>query len=448
MGKAISTFMQKLKANGNNEGFFWYAGHGVEIDGENYLLPVDIGDEEDAARYSSTRLNDLLSQFERIAGNRVNVVIIDACRNNPFTRTPTGTRGASRSRGLVVVDHPPQDMFLMYSTAPGDTAADGVNKRNSPFAEAFLKHAGRQEPLVLMVTRVVDETRQLTNGQQRPYQGGSFSIPDYTLAAGGIVPPSPAPRPTPPQPEPPATERPVIGAMIPVKGGTFTMGSPASELSREDDEAQHQVTVSGFSIGKYEVTQREYQALMGTNPSSFKGDNLPVENVSWFDAVRYCNARSQQEGLAPAYTINKETVTWNRSANGYRLPTEAEWEYACRAGTVTAYNTGNAITASQARYNTNTVTMPGSFAPNAWGLYDMHGNVREWCWDWYNRLYVGYYNSESKTDPQGRSFGENRIVRGGSWKDAGLYLRSAIRTSTTPSSLSNTVGFRVVRSGL
>jgi hypothetical protein len=199
MGRVISAFMQKLKADKNNEGFFWYAGHGVEIEGENYLLPVDIGEEEDAARYSSTRLADLLSQFDQTAGNKVNIVVIDACRNNPFKSTPNGQRGSARSRGLVVVNHPPQDLFLMYSTAPGTTAADGVNKRNSPFAEAFLKNIAKQESLVQMATRVVAETRQLTDGQQRPWQGGSFSIPDYSLATVGSLPPSPPP--TPPKPE-------------------------------------------------------------------------------------------------------------------------------------------------------------------------------------------------------------------------------------------------------
>jgi formylglycine-generating enzyme required for sulfatase activity len=139
-----------------------------------------------------------------------------------------------------------------------------------------------------------------------------------------------------------------------INGGTFTMGSPANEANREDDEVQHQVTVRSFYMGKYEVTQKEWTAVMGTNPSEFKGDNLPVENVSWFDAVEYCNKKSQKEGLTPVYTISGRTpatgypitaatVTWNRNANGYRLPTEAEWEYVCRAGTTTAYNTGARI---------------------------------------------------------------------------------------------------------
>jgi len=242
-----------------------------------------------------------------------------------------------------------------------------------------------------------------------------------------------------------------------INGGTFTMGSPANEPSRDSDETQRQVTVNGFFMGRYQVTQREYEEIMGTNPSYFRGPTLPVEEVSWFDAVEYCNRRSQREGLTPAYTISgmgrNRTVTWNRNANGYRLPTEAEWEYACRAGTTTPFNTGNNITTAQANYDGNysynnnargeyrrTTTPVGSFAANAWGLFDMHGNVFEWCWDWY-----GTYPSSAQTDPTGPASGGERVVRGGSWDFHGQILRSAFRFSIFPSIGSYDVGFRLVR---
>jgi formylglycine-generating enzyme required for sulfatase activity len=205
------------------------------------------------------------------------------------------------------------------------------------------------------------------------------------------------------------------------------------------------VTVRSFYIGKYEVTQREYQEVMGTNPSNFKGDNLPVENVSWFDAVEYCNKRSQKEGLTPAYTINGTNVTWNRNANGYRLPTEAEWEYACRAGTTTAYNTGANISDNTGWYvanNGNRTHPVGQKPANAWGLYDMHGNVLEWCWDWY-----GNYPSTAQTDPTGASSGVDRVIRGGRWINSAQYVRSAVRSVSTPSVRHNLLGFRVVRNG-
>jgi formylglycine-generating enzyme required for sulfatase activity len=228
--------------------------------------------------------------------------------------------------------------------------------------------------------------------------------------------------------------------MVHIKGGTFWMGSPESEEGRSNAEVRHRVTVSSFNIGKYEVTQREYQALMGTNPSNNKGDNLPVERVTWYDAVEYCNALSRQEGLTPAYTVQGTVVTWNRKASGYRLPTEAEWEYACRAGTTTAYNTGSSISDSQANYRSSGTKPVGTYAPNAWGLYDMHGNVWEWCWDRY-----GDYASGAQTDPTGAASGAYRVIRGGSWVNFAQIVRSAHRYDYVPSYWSYYLGFRLVR---
>jgi formylglycine-generating enzyme required for sulfatase activity len=245
----------------------------------------------------------------------------------------------------------------------------------------------------------------------------------------------------------------VPGNMVRINGGAFMMGSPANEEGRFDDEVQHPVTVGSFYLGKYEVTQKEYQEVMGTNPSYFKGDlpaqagNLPVENVSWYDAVEYCNRLSEKEKLASAYTIsgsgNNRTVTWNRSANGYRLPTEAEWEYACRAGTTTAYNTGANITDDTGWYEDNSgdTTHPvGQKPANAWGLYDMHGNVGESCWDW-----CGAYPTAAQTDPVGAPSGSSRVSRGGSWFSWAPFVRSADRNDGPPAGFGFTKGFRVAR---
>jgi formylglycine-generating enzyme required for sulfatase activity len=273
--------------------------------------------------------------------------------------------------------------------------------------------------------------------------------------------------------------------MVRIEAGSFIMGSSNNEPERIYYEGpQHQVRVNTFYIGKFQVTQKEYQEITGKNPSSFKGDNLPVENVSWYDAIEYCNALSRRDGLTPAYTIDKTRydpnnkserdnvwgnlpvidvldnvrwlVTWNRDADGYRLPTEAEWEYCCRAGTTTPFSTGNNITTSRANYygdypyNNNTkgvfrdrTTGIGSFsfAPNPWGLYDMHGNVWEWCWDWF-----GNYTNGVQTNPTGASSGEYRIARGGSYISAASQLRSAARFYKIPS-LTDTMGFRIARSG-
>ncbi len=232
-----------------------------------------------------------------------------------------------------------------------------------------------------------------------------------------------------------------------IKGGTFEMGSPASEAWRSEDETQHNVTVSDFYMSIYDLTQTEYKEITGENPGNFSGDELPVENVSWLDAIQYCNMRSEKEHLTPAYTIDGQNVKWDRSANGYRLPTEAEWEYACRAGTTTPFNTENSISAEESNYyghypyeiednyfsQGNLSTKPGeyrqttvavdSFSPNKWGLYNMHGNVGEWVWDYY-----GDYGTEPKTDPTGAETGTLRVYRGGGWNDFAKNMRSAYRT--------------------
>ena len=254
--------------------------------------------------------------------------------------------------------------------------------------------------------------------------------------------------------------------MVQINGGTFTMGSPSSEANRNNDETQHSVTLSGFYMGKYQVTQEQYQAVMGTNPSRFtsavSGESgtpgkLPVEWVTWYDTVEFCNKLSVREGLQEVYTISGRTpasgypitgatVTANFTKNGYRLPTEAEWEYACRAGTTTAYNTGETISDNTGWYDSNSGSKThevGKKTANTWGLYDMHGNVWEWCWDWYNS---SYYSSSPANNPVGPETGSIRVLRGGSWSNAGRLLRSAYRHNDDPSD-QNDIGIRLVRTG-
>jgi formylglycine-generating enzyme required for sulfatase activity len=238
--------------------------------------------------------------------------------------------------------------------------------------------------------------------------------------------------------------------MVGVIGGTFVMGS--SGTSQNSYEVPRHVTVSSFFMGRTEVTQREYEEIMGYNPSYSTGADLPVERVSWFDVVEFCNKKSLKEGLTPVYTITGRTpgtgypitgatVTWNRNANGYRLPTEAEWEFACRAGTTTLYNTGNSISSRQANFSTNSGSKRvGSYPPNNWNLSDMHGNVAEWCWDMF-----GNYNVADLTDPAGASSGSTRVQRGGSWNVSGQQLRSAYRGNSPPVSQENNLGFRIAR---
>ncbi|GHV22414.1 hypothetical protein FACS189494_09210 [Spirochaetia bacterium] len=232
--------------------------------------------------------------------------------------------------------------------------------------------------------------------------------------------------------------------MVRVEDGTFSMGSSSGE---SDEKPVHSVTVKSFSMGKYEVTQAEYEAVMGTNPSNWKGAKLPVENVSWLDAIEYCNKRSLNEGLTPAYRGSGNDIICNFSASGYRLPTEAEWEYAAKGGNkdyMTYEYAGGNNAGAVGWYTDNSGERThevGTKAPNSLGLYDMSGNVWEWCWDWYSNSYT----SGAQTDPTGAASGSYRVLRGGSWSYYAKYLRSAYRNSNTPTSRYYIYGFRVVR---
>lgn len=236
------------------------------------------------------------------------------------------------------------------------------------------------------------------------------------------------------------------GEMVQLPGGWFEMGS-----KRNDNESPvHKVWVDAFLIDRYEVTQEEYEKLMQSNPSHFKGPKNPVEQVSLSFAILYCNARSQQEGLKPCY--DEETGKCDFSANGYRLPTEAEWEYACRAGTKTDYFFGR--DESQLKYyawyadNSNNKTQPvGQKKPNQWGLYDMYGNVAEWCNDIYSE---SYYKESPEKNPQGPTKGKKYVLRGGSWNSSPESCRSAYRKGEDPGFQDacfarDDIGFRCVR---
>jgi formylglycine-generating enzyme required for sulfatase activity len=215
--------------------------------------------------------------------------------------------------------------------------------------------------------------------------------------------------------------------LVLIRPGKFMMGSPDSEQGRASDEGpQHEVTISKpFYIGVTEVTQAQYEAVMGTNPSANKGPTNPVENVSWDEAVEFCRRLSE------------------KTRKIFSLPTEAEWEYACRAGTQTRFSFGDSgsVLGDYAWYTSNSggKTHPvGLKKPNPWGLYDMHGNVLEWCADWY-----GSYSSGPSTDPQGATSGNDRVIRGGSWRgDGPVYMRCARRLSGDPKARYYSHGFR------
>ncbi len=507
MYDALYTFERKLKERGGTA-FFHYGGHGLQVGGQNYLLPVDkyIPDERrvKSRAVNATEVVDIMAA----AGSTTNIVVLDACRDNPL---PAVTRSTD-TRGLAKLNAP-VNTVVVYSAEAGDTAEDGVftptlleylETPGLSFTDVlrqtrravYEKTGGKQIPgsydqlfdtiYLAGTTGGVDTSRQsgftveenfgnvkvttITEGtlyldgtrQGTVSTGATANLTDLSTGSHSLE-----MRYTDGETETKSvtvqkdrtaaaafTYKPAAVSTAPdgfvlVKAGTFTMGSPSSEAGRASDEKQHTVRISkDFYISKYEVTQDEYRSVMGSNPSDSRrgiGDNNPVNEVSWYDTVEYCNKRSRQEGLTPAYTINGNTVTWNKNANGYRLPTEAEWEYAARgghqAGSHNIYAGSDNID-KVAWYWENAGQKPhpvGGKQANELGIYDMSGNVYEWCWDWY-----GDYPSGSVTDPTGPSSAKTRVMRGGSWTGGDFYCHAARRSRDWPDNSEEFYGFRLV----
>jgi formylglycine-generating enzyme required for sulfatase activity len=514
MESSIMRLKNRLSVSNETYGFFFYAGHGVQSGGENYLIPVganipsenSLRDRAVSVQWALAELND--------AKNALNVVVLDACRDNPFNWKRSG------SRGLSVVANQPADSIIVFATSAGSTAADGTG-RNGLFTTHLLNNlktpgievkeilnstgsdvarASNKQQIPAIYSQFFDTayfgSRPTPNAQVQPASAPAVQHTPQPAPAP-VVQPAPTPQQTTTQQPAARPETPSPGSMVRINGGTFTMGSPANEPDRENDEVQHQVTVSGFYIGKYEVTVKEFRDFVnatgyistveqqgglkdiysgkptGLNWKNFlksQRDDHPVLAVSWYDAIEYCNWRSRLEGFTPVYSINKTSkdpnnkstydnlkwlVTWNQKENGYRLPTEAEWEYACRAATTTPYYTGVSITTDQANYDgtsrtygrkgngikRDTTTAVGSFTSNAWGIHDMAGNAFEYCWDW-----RGNYNAGNQVNPIGPSSGSSRTARGGSYLVWENTIRSANRASITPDIPgTGATGFRIVR---
>jgi len=236
--------------------------------------------------------------------------------------------------------------------------------------------------------------------------------------------------------------------MVLIPGGWFEMGSADGS---SDESPVHRVRVDSFLMDRYEVTQEHYGNLVGENPSCFQGVRRPVDTVNWADAALYCNLRSRAEGLRPCYDEESETWECNFQANGYRLPTEAEWEYACRAGTDARYSFGGDVRKLSQygwfKENASKKTHPvGQKKPNPWGLYDMPGNVSEWCNDVYSK---SYYKRSPPKNPRGPEKGEIKVLRGGGWNYSADGCRPRSRTgenfSVIDACIAESIGLRCVR---
>ena len=400
---------------------FYFAGHGVQVNGTNYLIPVDTELQSPTdVEYNTLCINWVLST---LANKRIGMklIILDACRDNPFTKS---WNLGNSSHGLASMTAPPGS-YIAFAAAPGAVAEDRENLSNGVFTH-FLKQEITKEgvPIDIIFTNAAKSVCEYTNHHQRPFRASDLTDLFY------FIPPSDG------QPLLPETNRITNYTetanglnleMIAVHGGTFTMGftGEPNDLYHDDEKPAHQVTVGDFYIGKFPVTQKQWMEIMGNNPSYFKGDDLPVESVSWYDAQEFI------------YRLNYMT------GNYYRLPTEAEWEYAARGGALSRgykYSGSNHLpNTAWFTDNSNGATHPvGAKIPNELGIYDMSGNVWEWCSDWY-----GPYSALSQLNPMGASSGASRVYRGGSWYNLAQSLRVSNRGGNTPSKNYSIVGFRL-----
>lgn len=447
MDEAIKQFGKTLTVH-QGVGLFYYAGHGIQHDGVNYLMPLNSNVDTDVdLNYRAVNFSRVLDKMNA-AGNGINIAILDACRDNPLKRSFS----RSGQQGLARADATGDGMLIMYSTSPGQTAEDGGGL-HSPFTAALLKYLPNPNYHVSeLLNEVGLAVRRDTQKKQIPWMSSS-PFPKIYLQAR-LLPPTSAltaapvrafrpesdqvdidsPGFTVPLPSDPVQVLPLGIQLVSIPGGRFAMGSKDHEV----ELPVHLVDISPFRLMAHEVTQGQWQAIMGNNPASFTqcGSKCPVENVSWHDVQTFINKLNQKTDLR------------------FRLPSEAEWEYAARAGTTTAFAFGDQLSTEQANfhgeytYNDSSEgiyrekTVPvDSFQPNGWGLYNMHGNVWEWTQDCWNDSYIGAPEDGS---PWLNGNCSARVLRGGSWIYGPEQLRSAHRFWYGASSRSYHYGFRLV----
>ncbi|GAA4418490.1 hypothetical protein GCM10023187_51950 [Nibrella viscosa] len=441
--KAVDDFGSRLA--GYDVALFYYSGHGLQFNGENYLVPVDatlqtLSDAED----DCLRLGRIMGKM-KAARVRNNIVFLDACRSNPFPKN-MGDKAAPQ-KGLVIPNNPPGTL-VVFATEEGSTADDNARESNGLFTSELLKYLTVPD---LSLSDIVLNTRQgvyaRSGERQLPADYNKMLGAFYFVKRDKPVPSAPDnTRPTPASP----TDLPVGPEMVRVKGGTFRMGSKDGEA---DEKPVHTVTVNDFLIGKYEVTVSEYMQFVEATGSHYPewleaGNKYHIQTgtESYYKDKGYTSVRSR----LPIVGVNRHDAEayceWlsRRSGKPYRLPTEAEWEYAARGGQSSrSYQFSGSNSVDEAGwYGDNSGGQPhevGQKAANELGLYDMSGNVWEWCQDWY-----GSYDRDNQINPTGPATGAYRVLRGGSWFNEPQICRSANRYNNTPALRDNIIGYRVV----
>jgi formylglycine-generating enzyme required for sulfatase activity len=419
------------------------AGHGVQFRGEDsaYFCPMDTKLKN---RETLISLKEIYQQLEGCdAGTRL--LLVDACRNDPQSdnsRSANEVKIESVTRPQTI--QPPGGVAALFSCSSGQRAYESEKLKHGLFFHSIIEGLNgkadfrKSDPLTW--SELVAWTKGEVPDLLADIYGDSVEqFPELVGSIRGRILVFPGPASLQPLDDEKKQFTNSIGMqLVQIPAGTFLMGSPESEEGRDNDERQHRVELTRpFYMATTEVTQQQWKTVMGTEPWKGKGDvkegaDYAASYVSWEDATEYCRKLSQKEGKT------------------YRLPTEAEWEYACRAGSTTVYSFGEDASrlGDYAWYYVNAWNINEKYAhrvgqkkANAFGLYDMHGNVREWCQDWYGD---DYYGTSPTADPGGPSSGSSRVLRGGSWFFNVLFNRSACRFRNTPDNRSFDDGFRVV----